>query len=103
MKNKMSGREGLFVIFVTFLVSPVIWALCTIPMWRWFVAPVTQFQTPNLGVMIGLSFMVSMFKGSSTSSSNELPNDWRAKFYGNVFIVPPLMLGLAWLVHNFLA
>lgn len=94
--------ELLWVLCVIFVVAPVVWAVCTVPIWRWFVAAVFHVPTPSVAQMIGIAYLVSMFsRAPSTSGSKEFPDGWRVKLYTHSFVVPLFALGAAWLVHHF--
>lgn len=94
------------VLLVLLIVTPLMailqgWVLTVL--WSWFVVPTFGLPELSIAVAIGLSLIVGMFKGySTTRKSEDLETSEKV---GQVIVMifgPFFVLFLGWIVHLFM-
>jgi len=105
-EDKINLLACSFVLLVLLIVTPLVailqgWVLTVL--WSWFIVPTFGLPELSIAVAIGLSLIVSMFRGYNNTTKNE--NLEKSEQVGKVIVLlfgPLFVLFLGWIVHLFM-
>ena len=73
-------------------------------LWAWFVVPIFGLPVLSLAPAIGISLMVSFLthQSDATTAKEGTPTDRFAKSVSHALIAPAVVLGIGWVVNQFM-
>ena len=97
------GKLGCALAALLMIIPSAIWHGWVLSIvWGWFIVPLFGLPSLSIAYAVGLVLVAGMFRGESKTDEDDDVVYRIAKSLGNAFLGPLLVLGLAWIVVQFL-
>ena len=96
--------SGILGFFALLIAGTILRGFMLSVMWGWFVVPLFHLPVLSIPYAIGLAVTASLFAGTKSSKTDDKKKtaDKIAEWIAQIILGPFLVLGVAWIVKQFL-